>query len=206
MPDLREHRPGHPHSPDHVPATAAIAMTMRRRSRRLGEARILAGLERGLTQVTPANLLVVIWRWRYELGLLAGLPVGVVSLIRADGWRWALFEIGLLALTVCTWPEIRYWITAHTRCVVTAHRLRTGCAQAWIHTRHGKLPILLRTRPRPFGEQAHLWCRAGTSFEDFEFARDLLRAACWAHDVRVTRSPRYSHIVILDVIRQECPG
>jgi hypothetical protein len=178
-------------------------MTTRRRSRRLGEARILAGLQRGLTPVTRPNLLVVIWRWRYELALLFGLPAGIVALIRADGWRWTLIEVGLLAVTLCTWPEIRCWITAHARCVITSHRLRTGCAQAWIHTRYGKLPILLYTRPKPFGEQAHLWCRAGTSFEDFEFARDLLRAACWAHDVRVARSSRYSHIVILDVIHQE---
>ncbi len=178
-------------------------MTTRRRSRRLGEARILAGLERGLTQVTPPDLLVVIWRWRYELGLLIGLPAVAIASSRANGWRWTLIELVALAVTLCAWSETRWWITAHARCVVTAHRLRAGCAQAWIHTRRGKLPILLCTRPRPFGEQAFLWCRAGTSVEDFEFARDLLRAACWAHDVRVARSIRYSHIVIVDVIREE---
>jgi hypothetical protein len=177
-------------------------MTTRRRSRRLGEARILAGLERGLTPVAQPNLLVIAWRWRYELMLLVGLPAGVVTLLSADGWRWTLIEIGLLVVTLSTWPAIRWWIAAHVWCVVTAHRLRAGCAQAWIHTRQGKLPILLCTRPKPFGEQAHLWCRAGTSVEDFEFARDLIRTACWAHDVRVTRSRRYSHIVVLDIVRQ----
>src|SRR6266568_2689960 len=141
-------------------------MTTRRRSRRLGEARILAGLERGLTQVTPPDLLVVIWRWRYELGLLIGLPAVAIASSRANGWRWTLIELVALAVTLCAWSETRWWITAHARCVVTAHRLRAGCAQAWIHTRRGKLPILLCTRPRPFGEQAFLWCRAGTSVED----------------------------------------
>ncbi len=180
-------------------------MTTRRRSRRLGEARLLAGLERGVTQVKRPNLLVIIWRWRYELALLIGLPVGVIALTRVYGWRWNLAAIGLLAAIPCTWPEVRSWIAGHARCVVTSHRLRTGCAQAWIHTRHGKLPILLFTRPKAFGEQAHLWCRAGTTVEDFEFARDLLRSACWAHDVHVARSSRYSHIVIVDVIRRK-PG
>jgi hypothetical protein len=178
-------------------------MTTRRRSRRLGEARILAALERGLTSVTPPNLLVFTWRWRYEMALLIGLPVGVVALIRADGWRWTLAEIALLAVACCAWPEIRWWISAHARCVIIAHRLRTGCAQAWIHTRRGKIPILLWIRPKTFGEQAHLWCRAGTSVEDFEFARDLLRAACWADDIHVARSSRYSHIVIVDLIRRK---
>jgi len=178
-------------------------VTTRRRSRRLGEGRLLAGLERGLTQITRPNLIVVIWRWRYEAALLAGLPAGAFFLIRADGWRWALLEIGLLGVNFLMWPELRRWTTAHARCVVTAHRLRTGCAQAWIHTRAGKLPILLWTSPRAFGERAYLWCRAGNSAEDFEFARDLLRSACWAHDVRVARSGRYSHVVIVDVIRLE---
>jgi hypothetical protein len=178
-------------------------MTTRRRSRRLGEARLLAGLERGLTQVKRPNLLVIIWRWRYELALLIGLPAGVIALALIYGWRCSLAAIGLLAAIPCTWPEVRWWITAHAWCVVTAHRLRTGCAQAWIHSRHGKLPIILFTSPKPFGERVHLWCRAGTSVEDFEFARDLLRSACWAHDVQVARSTRYSHIVILDVIRHE---
>lgn len=178
-------------------------MTTRRRSRRLGEAHLLAGLERGLISVTPPNPLVLIWRWRYELALLIGIPAGVLALLRADGWRWTLIEVSMLAAAICAWPEIRWWITAHARCVLTAHRLRVGCAQAWIHTRHGKLPILLCTRPKAFGEQAHLWCRAGTCVEDFEFARDILRSACWAHDVRVTRSIRYSHVVIVDVIRRK---
>jgi len=180
-------------------------MTTRRRSRRLAEGRLLAGLERGITTVARPNPLVIGWRWRYELALLAGLPAGVIALASADGWRWALIEIGLLALNLAVWPEIRALVTARARCVVTAHRLRTGCAQAWIHTRNGKLPILLRIRPTAFGEQAHIWCRAGTSVEDFEFARDLLRAACWAHDVHVARSRRYSPIVVVDVIRRK-PG
>jgi hypothetical protein len=178
-------------------------MTTRRRSRRLGEARLLAGLERGLTLVTRPNPIVLIWRWRYELALFIGLPASVIALTRAEGWRWTLIATGLVAGILSTSPGIGWWITAHALCIVTAHRLRTGCAQAWIHTRYGKLPIILLTRPREFGEQVQVWCRAGTSVEDFEFARDTLRSACWAKDVHVTRSSRYSHIVTIDVVRRE---
>lgn len=178
-------------------------MTAGQRPRRGREIRLLAGLEKCMTQVRRPNLLVIAWRWRYELALLGGLPAAVVILISHVGWRWALAELGLLAATLGTWPAARCWGAARAGCVVTAHRLRTGCAQAWIHTRQGRLPVILLTRPIPGGEQVYLWCRAGTSGVDFESARDLLRTACWARDVRISRSNRYSHIVIVDVIRRE---
>ena len=37
-------------------------------------------------------------------------------------------------------------------------------------------------------------------------ARDILRAACWASDVRVVASTRYAHVVVLEVIRRLPPG
>jgi hypothetical protein len=61
----------------------------------------------------------------------------------------------------------------------------------------------LLTTPRPYGERAYIWCPAGISLEDFEEARDLLCSACWASDIKVMSSSRYSHIVVLDVIRYE---
>jgi hypothetical protein len=47
-----------------------------------------------------------------------------------------------------------------------------------------------------------LWCRAGITAGDLIAARDVLRAACWASDVRVTVNDRRSHIVVLEVIRR----
>jgi predicted PhzF superfamily epimerase YddE/YHI9 len=86
------------------------------------------------------------------------------------------------------------------------HRVRVGCAQAWIHSRNGKIPIVLLTRPQPAGERVYLWCRAGTSTADFTSARGLLSAACWADDVYATRHPRYAHLVMLDVIHRRPPS
>jgi hypothetical protein len=77
----------------------------------------------------------------------------------------------------------------------------TGCAEAWIQTRYGKLPVILLTSPRPYGERAYVWCPAGVSQEDFEEARDILCSACWATNIEVSSSDRYSHIVILDLFR-----
>jgi hypothetical protein len=109
--------------------------------------------------------------------------------------------LGVVGGTFTVSPDARYWLITHVRCIVTAHRIRTGCAQAWVQTRYGKLPIILLTTPRPYGERAYIWCPAGISVEDFEEARDLLRSACWASDIQIMPSTRYTHIVVLDVIR-----
>lgn len=178
-------------------------MTTRRPSPRHRQGHLLAELERGLRPVARANILVLLWRWRYELALLAGLPTAIILLIGQLRSLWTSVEIAVILATLAVWPDARCWLTAHARCVITTHRLRTGCAQAWIHSRHGKLPIILLTSPKPFGERVHIWCRAGTCLEDFESARDILRSACWARDVQVTSTARYSNIVILDVIRRQ---
>ena len=66
-------------------------------------------------------------------------------------------------------------------------------------------PAVLYTVPTDFGERVWLWCRAGITAGDLEAARDILRAACWASDVRVVVNDRRSHIVVLEVIRR-LPG
>lgn len=178
-------------------------MAARRQSPRRRQGRILAELQQNLKPVARPNLLVLIWRWRYELGLLASLPPVIILLMTRVGWVWTLAGVSVVAATLANWLDARSWLLAHARCVLTAHRVRTGCAQAWIHSRYGKLPIILLTSPKPFGERVHLWCRAGTSLEDFESARGILRSACWARDVHISANARYAHIVILDVIRHE---
>jgi hypothetical protein len=178
-------------------------MAARRQSRRRRQGRILAELQQNLRPVARPNLLVLLWRWRYELGLLMGLPAVIILLMTQVSWVWSLTGLSVVAATFANWRDARSWLLAHARCVLTAHRVRTGCAQAWIHSRYGKLPVVLLTSPKPFGERVHLWCRAGICLEDFESAREILRSACWARDVHLTASTRYSHLVILDVIRRE---
>lgn len=181
--------------------TDGADMTARRRSARRRRGRLLAELQRDLGSVTRPSMLVLLWRWRYEAALFAGLSAAITVLVTEVSWVWSLAGVSVVSATVANWPEARSWLFAHARCVLTAHRVRTGCAQAWINSRYGKLPIILLTSRKPFGERVHLWCRAGTCLEDFESAIDILRSACWARDVHVTASTRYAHIVILDVIR-----
>jgi hypothetical protein len=86
--------------------------------------------------------------------------------------------------------------------VITPHRLRSGFAHARIQSRRGRLPFIVRTMTRPYGERMLVWCRAGTSAEDLRSARALMRTACWASDIRVTADERRAHRVWVDVIRR----
>jgi hypothetical protein len=164
-----------------------------------------AGLEYAFGTVARANPLVAAWRWRYELAALAGLAAIWLALDIAAATLLTAGLAAVLASVACL-PWGRRFLSARTWCITTQHRVRTGCAQAWIHSRYGKLPIIVLTRRQSFGERVYLWCRAGVSAADFSSARKLLAAACWAQDVQVSRHARYSHLVALDVIRREPPA
>src|SRR5579859_4563237 len=155
----------------------------------------LAGLQYALGTVAPPNPLVLFWRWRYELVLGIGLPAALIVL---GGLSVALITLAALSVLVgaaLLWASARRYLLARAWCVITPHRVRTGCAQAWIHSRDGKLPIVLLTTRQPFGERVYLWCRAGTSAIDFTSASLLLMTACWARDIRVAASRRYPQLI-----------
>src|SRR5580693_835195 len=151
------------------------------RPRRPNDPSIMASVEAAVSTVSRPGLLGRLWHWRYELALMAVLPLAALAI----GY---LLGLG--------------WLIARAWCVVTPHRVRTGCVHAWVQTRDGRLPTVLYTVPTEFGERVMLWCRAGITAGDFEGARDILRAACWASDVRVVVNDRRSHIVVLEVIRR----
>jgi hypothetical protein len=162
----------------------------------------LAGLDLALCAVARPNPVVLAWRWRYELGLVTGLPIAMIVLASAVGIGWAVTgAAALVSLMICA-PRVRWLVVARAWCIITPHRVRTGCAQAWIHSRTGKIPIVLLTTRESFGERVHLWCRAGTGAADLAWARDLLAVACWAQDVQVFRHERFAQLVTLDVIRR----
>lgn len=164
-----------------------------------------ARLEYALGSVARANPIVAAWRWRYELAMVSALAAIWLGLATAGAIWLTAGLAGALAGLAC-FPAGRRFLAARSWCIVTPHRVRTGCAQAWIHSRYGKLPIVVLTRRQPFGERVYLWCRAGISASDFSSARKLLAAACWAQDVQVSRHARYAHLVALDVIRREPPA
>jgi hypothetical protein len=170
------------------------------RPRQPNDPGVLSSLESALRSARP-NPLVVIWRWRYELALVLGLPAAAIAIARGLGIVWLVATVVALAAVFGLWPDGRQVVVKRAWCIITPHRLRTGCAHSWIQSRYGKLPIILFTTPQPFGERVLLWCVAGISADDLIAAKDLLIAACWATDMRITRGPRHAHMVTVDVIR-----
>ena len=175
------------------------------RPRQPNDPSIMSSVETAVSTVSRPGLLGWLWHWRYELTLVTAVPLAAIVVGYTLGLAWliglAATALALLIAALC-WPAARRRLIARVWCVVTPHRVRTGCAHAWVQTRDGRLPVVLYTAPAEFGERVMLWCRAGITAGDLEGARDILRAACWASDVRVVVNDRRSHIVVLEVIRR----
>lgn len=178
------------------------------RPQRPNDPSVMSSIESALQGTRRPGPVEFGWHWRWELGIL--VATGTFSgLIAANFGLIALAAIagaGLAALgTLLCWPPVRGRIFAWARCVITPHRVRAGCAHAWVQSRTGKLPFVLYTVPTEFGERVQLWCPAGITAGDLFAARHVLAAACWAAEVRVIASLRHAHIVTLEIIR-DCPS
>jgi hypothetical protein len=171
----------------------------RPRSRRRGEDELLGALERALVPHRRASLPGLAWAWRKELALGVGIAVLFAVVLRASGLAWAV--VALSAAVGAFSPPWSEQTKAVAWQLITPHRLRAGLYHARIHNRHGRRPVIIRVTSEPFGERVRLWCPAGISAEDIRAEADVLRAACWAAGVRVTRDDQRSQLVTVDVIR-----
>ena len=157
---------------------------------------------RRLISVAAPNPLVVAWRWRYEIALVAGLSAGLAATIISFGAVPTILATIVIALTVLCWSPARRFAGDRAWCIITPHRVRTGCAEGLIYSSRGKIPIILWTSHQAFGERVLLWCRAGISVDDFVSARAVITAACWARDVAIYFDIDRTQLVTLDVIRR----
>jgi len=164
---------------------------------------VMSSVEAALTHSRRPGLLDFTWHWRWELGgtaLVASLLTLIVISFRAVGLI-AAAGAGLAVIsTLLCCPPARRPALARARCVITAHRLRKGCASAWVQTRDGRLPWVMSCTPAGYGQRARLWLRAGLTADDLIAAREILAAACWAAEVRVTRDACRAHLVTVEVI------
>jgi hypothetical protein len=149
---------------------------------------------------TPAG---VAWRWRAELAIAATVAAVLwrLSILITITWAGIVVASALnLALIV---PHSRRFLTRRAWCILARHRIHRLCYEARLHTRSGRLPLVLWIRPTQVGERAWVLCRAGISAEDFADRCEQLRAACYARDARATRNRRWSHLVTIDIIRRD---
>ena len=145
----------------------------------------------------------VAWRWRTELVTLIAGAIAMARLVQAVTMAWAGVIVGGAVLGLLAIPHSRRVVVRRFWCVLARHRIQKLCFEARLHTRAGRLPLVLWTRPTKVGERAWLLCRAGICAEDFENHIGELRAACYARDARVTRNTRWSQLVTIDIIRRD---
>ena len=141
----------------------------------------------------------VAWRWRTELAIVLATAAGLWKLAHLITLTWAALTIGLTVtgLACLPWTRRRFW------CLLARHRIQRLCYEARLHTRSGRLPLVLWVRPTKVGERLFVLCRAGICAEDFQAHIGELRAACYAREARVTRNTRWSHLVTIDIIRRD---
>ena len=178
------------------------------RPRRPNDPSVMSSVEFAVREVHRQGPVEFCWHWRWELGILtvtAGLSAAIAASLGVI-WLAVAAGAGLAAVgALLRWPPARKRIVARAWCIITPHRIRVGCVNAWVQTRRGKLPIVLYTVPTGYGEQVQLWCRAGITAADLFAARHVLAAACWAAQVRVIPNLRHSHLVTVEVIRNQYP-
>jgi hypothetical protein len=153
----------------------------------------------GLAVTLHRSAAGVAWRWRTELLILTATAAAIWRLAYLITLTWAAVAVGLVLVIigVLPWTRRRFW------CVLARHRIHRLCWEARLHTRSGRLPLVLWTRPTKVGERLHLLCRAGICAEDFQAHTGELRAACYAREARVTRNTRWSHLITIDIIRRD---
>ena len=145
----------------------------------------------------------VIWRFRTELtGLLAG-TTGLWELARAVTLGGAMIILTALAVAVMAVPPTRRFAVRRAWCVLSRHRIQRVCFETRMHTRSGRLPLVLRITPTEVGERALIWCRAGICAADFEAHAPEIAAACYARQVRIEGHKRWAQLVQLDVVRRD---
>ncbi|MEV0381837.1 hypothetical protein [Nonomuraea sp. NPDC050643] len=155
------------------------------------------------------GVLVRLWRIRTELLLLSGLALFTLTLLGAtQEGRWVPFILLTSAISVPAATRTgRNWITAHFWCVVSRHRLQRVCLETTMHTRAGRIPLVLWITPTSTGEKALILTRAGICAEEFEAYSEEIAAACWARSANVYRHRRRAQFVIVEIVRRdETPG
>ncbi|GAA2820309.1 hypothetical protein [Nonomuraea rubra] len=162
-----------------------------------------AEAERLLLAPAP-GLVTRLWRWRTEIVLLmlaAGTAVVIATAVGRGMW-WAPVALAGPVFVPATVPAGRKWILRHFWCLFSRHRIQRVCAETSMHTREGRIPLILWITPTGSGERAFILLRAGICADDFEAFGAEIAAACCAASVRVRRHPDRAQFVTVDIVRR----
>jgi hypothetical protein len=144
-----------------------------------------------------------LFRFRTELATLTVAATGWWELAKVLTIAWAVVILTTTATAVTILPWTRRFIIRRAWCVLSRHRIQKVCYETRMHTRSGRLPLVLRIYPTQVGERALVWCRAGICTADFEAHAEEIAAACYARQARVEGNKRWAQLVNLDIVRRD---
>jgi hypothetical protein len=159
-------------------------------------------LDRAFVQVRHSAA-GVIWRFRTEAMVLVTGIAGIWELAKAVTTAWLAVILIMTGTAVTVLPQVRRFITRRAWCVLSRHRIQKVCFETRMHTRSGRLPLVLRIHPTKVGERALIWCRAGICAADFEAHVPEIAAACYARQARVEGNKRWAQLLYLDIVRRD---
>jgi hypothetical protein len=145
----------------------------------------------------------VLWRFRTEVTTLLVVSAAIWQLAVAITIVWALTVFAALVTGAFVTPPVRRYFISRAWCVISRHRLQKVFFETRMHTRSGRLSLVLRIHPTQVGERALIWCRAGICFEDFEAHTGEIAAACYAREARIERSKRWAQLVQVNIVRRD---
>jgi hypothetical protein len=144
-----------------------------------------------------------LFRFRTELATLTAATAGGWELAKVITVTWTVVTIIAATTVLAVLPWTRQFIIRRTWCVLSRHRIQKVCFETRMHTRSGRLPLVLRIHPTQVGERALVWCRAGICAADFEAHTGEIAAACYARQARVEGNKRWAQLVNVDIVRRD---
>ena len=159
-------------------------------------------LDRAFVQVRHSAA-GVIWRFRTETTVLVTGTAAVWELAKTVTTAWLAVILIMTGTAVTVVPQARRFITRRAWCVLSRHRIQKVCFETRMHTRSGRLPLVLRIHPTKVGERALIWGRAGICAADFEAHTPEIAAACYARQARVEGNKRWAQLVQVDIVRRD---
>jgi hypothetical protein len=146
------------------------------------------------------NPVLAVYRWRYEL-LLVALVGCLVRLGQVVHWAAPVALALTVVVVVAAWEPARRAVADRARSVVVQHRLRSAFHELCLTTWGGRMPAILWTAQSPEGLRVRLLCPAGVAAQHFTAeALATLAAACDAPEVRVEANPKHPALVTLVVV------
>lgn len=154
------------------------------------------------------SIIGALWRWRSELATFVVVSGSFfLGWWRLGSWLLPLLVLVGLVLVVSVAPHprrslllSRFWV------LFTRHRLQRCFWELRLHTRAGRLPLVLWMFSSPVGVRAWVLLRAGMTFDDFEESAAAFATACGAADCRVTASAKWAWLLSIDVIFKDALG